>query len=87
MKGIRLQPDSAETTSVKAAAHTNNGTDTNVIRLATRAATPATMMTAFAKRSPVPRGSVSEAARRRRMPVDIAVVTQDRDRRLQVVGE
>ena len=38
-----------------------------VMMLATRAATPATMRTAFTKRSPVPRGSVSVAARCRRV--------------------
>lgn len=42
--------------------------------LATSAATPATMMTAFAKRSPVPRGSVSEASCCKWLPVDMVVV-------------
>lgn len=48
----------------------------NVMTLATSAATPATIMTALAKRSPVPRGSPSEAACRRRLPGDMVVTTQ-----------
>lgn len=48
-------------------------TDTTVIKLAKSAATPATMSTALAKRSPVPLGSVSEAAcRRTRVPTAMA---------------
>lgn len=44
-----------------------------VMKLATRADTPATIRTALAKRSPVPRGSVSVAARPVRVPVCMVV--------------
>lgn len=45
-------------------------THRTVIKLATKAATPATIMTARAKRSPVPLGP-SEEATSRRLPIDM----------------
>ena len=69
----RLQPNSSATTSVNVAGLVEGATDMNVMALATRADTPATIRTAFAKRSPVPLGSESEAARVRRVAADMVV--------------
>lgn len=70
---VRLQPDSSVTTSVNVAGLLEGSTNMNVMALATRADTPATIKTAFAKRSPVPLGSESEAAHGRRVAVDMVV--------------